>query len=423
MGKDRTDSEHRLSRRTLLGALPATAAGLAFDSLAAKAASQDSKEDVINGEHGQSATNPIGPANAALSQQNPDSVMPPPTDHGDVPAFKYPFAFSHKRTQEGGWARQVTVEDFPISKSIAGVNMRLGSGGIRELHWHKAAEWAFMLYGSARITAIDTGGQSFVDDVHEGDIWNFPSGIPHSIQGLAPDGCEFLLVFDDGAFSEYNTTSLTDLLAHTPPGPLAKSFGIPREALSSIPGYERYIFQGKLPGPLEADQRAATGRMGRSRPFDFRLTQMEASKRTRGGEVRVVDSKNFPASTTIAAALVTVHPGGIRELHWHPNADEWQYYIRGNARMTVFAAGGRARTMDFQRGDVGYIEKTLPHYIENTGTTDLSFLEMFRSDHYEDISLSNWLSHTPSQLVMQHLGFDKATLNAIPKDEVAIMPL
>ncbi|MFZ0211703.1 MAG: cupin domain-containing protein [Candidatus Acidiferrales bacterium] len=423
MTKDPADSEHKLSRRSLLGALPATAAGLALDSLAAKAAPQRSKEDVIKAEHDKSGTNPIGPANAALSQQNPDSVTPPPTDHGNVPPFKYPFSFSHKRTQEGGWARQVTVEDLPISKSIAGVNMRLTAGGIRELHWHQAAEWAFMLYGSARITAIDTGGQSFVDDVREGDIWNFPSGIPHSIQGLAPDGCEFLLVFDDGAFSEYETTSLTDLLAHTPPSALVKSFGVPPAAFSKIPSYERYIFQGEVPGPLEADQRAATGRMGRSKPFDFRLTRMEPNKRTRGGEVRIVDSKNFPASTTIAAALVTVHPGGIRELHWHPNADEWQYYIKGSARMTVFAAGARARTMDFQRGDVGYIQKTFPHYIENTGDGDLSFLEMFRSDHYADISLSNWLSHTPPQLVAEHLGFDRATLDAIPKDEVVVMPL
>ena len=422
MSKDFYESEHKLSRRSLLGALPATAAGLALDSLAAKAAPQHSKEDVIKAEHNQSVTNPIGPANAALSQENPDSVLPPPTDHGEVPAFKYPFAFSHKRVQDGGWARQVTVEDFPVSKSIAGVNMRLTSGGIRELHWHKAAEWGIMLYGKARITAVDTGGEAFVDDVREGDIWNFPSGIPHSIQGLAPDGCEFLLVFDDGAFSEYNTTSLTDLLAHTPTGALAKSFGISRDALSTIPAFERYIFQGKVPGLLETDLRGATGRMGRSRPFDFHFAQMEPNKRTRGGEVRIVDSKNFPASTTIAAALVTVHPGGIRELHWHPNADEWQYYIKGSARMTIFATGARARTMDLQKGDVGYIEKTLPHYIENTGTTDLSFLEMFRSDHYEDISLSNWLSHTPPELVMQHLGFDKATFDAIPKEEIVVMP-
>jgi oxalate decarboxylase len=110
-------------------------------------------------------------------------------------------------------------------------------------------------------------------------------------------------------------------------------------------------------------------------------------KRTKGGEVRIVDSSTFKGLTTVAMAMVTVRPGGLRELHWHPNADEWQYYISGKGRMTVVATGNRARTLDFQAGDVGYVEKTLLHYIENTGDTDLVFLEMFKSSHYQDMSL------------------------------------
>jgi len=149
---------------------------------------------------------------------------------------------------------------------------------------------------------------------------------------------------------------------------------------------------------------------------------MPVTQRTKGGEVRIIDSSKFKVSTTIAAAIVTVHPGGIRELHWHPNADEWQYFMSGKGRMTVFATGGRARTMDFEAGDVGYIQKTLPHYVQNTGDTDLKFLEMFKSSAYQDLALSEWLTHTPPELVLAHLGIDNATLDAIPKDEVVVMP-
>jgi oxalate decarboxylase len=152
-----------------------------------------------------------------------------------LPAFKYPFSVAHKRIEPGGWTRQVTVSDLGISKTIAGVEMRLDPGGIRELHWHSAAEWAIMLYGGARITCIDPDGRSFVDDVKEGDIWNFPAGYPHSIQGLQPDGCEFLLVFDDGAFDEYETILVTDWMAHTPPSIIEKNFGVPASAFPSLP--------------------------------------------------------------------------------------------------------------------------------------------------------------------------------------------
>jgi mannose-6-phosphate isomerase-like protein (cupin superfamily) len=132
---------------------------------------------------------------------------------------------------------------------------------------------------------------------------------------------------------------------------------------------------------------------------------------------------NFKISKTIATALVTVHPGGVRELHWHPNANEWQYYISGKARMTVFAAAGRARTMDFDAGDVGYVQRAMGHYIENTGDTDLRFLEMFKSDRYEDISLAEWMSHTPPELVAQHLHLDMAMIESNPKKEMTVVPV
>lgn len=408
----------KYSRRGFLGAgSAALAAGLVT---ATAATSQERRSYPTKTDRSTSAP---GPTNPSLDAQNPDSNLPPPTDAGGVQTFKYPFALSHKRMQEGGWSREVTVRELAVSKSIAGVDMRLTAGGVRELHWHTAAEWSLMLYGNARITAIDLDGKSFVADVAEGDLWYFPTGIPHSIQGLNPDGAEFLLVFDDGNFSEYETVLLTDWMAHTPHDVLAQNFGVSEQSMEKMPKKEKFIFQAVVPGPLSADQKIAAGSMGTSpQEFAFRLSQLPASKRTKGGEVLIVDSSKFKVAATVAAAIVTVHPGGIRELHWHPNADEWQYYISGAGRMTVFATGGRARTMDFQAGDVGYVQKTLPHYIQNTGSTDLKFLEMFKSNVYQDLSLSEWLTHTPPDLVLAHLGVDKATLDSIPREAVVVMP-
>src|SRR3989449_4205421 len=75
-------------------------------------------------------------------------MWPPGTDSKSlVPTFKYPFSLANKRVYEGGWSREVTVRELPVSKTMAGVNMRLTAGGVRELHWHTAGEWAIMLYG------------------------------------------------------------------------------------------------------------------------------------------------------------------------------------------------------------------------------------------------------------------------------------
>jgi oxalate decarboxylase len=364
-----------------------------------------------------------GPQNRTLDAENADSIWPPRTDNGTVPAFKYPFSLAHKRIESGGWTRQITQRDFPISKDIAGVDMRLTAGGVRELHWHKAAEWALMLYGNARITAIDTTGRSAVADVTQGDLWYFPAGIPHSIQGLSPDGCEFLLVFDDGQFDEYETFLITDWMTHTPPEVIGRNFGRPQAEFAEVPKKELYIFQAPLPASLDEDRRnAARGLQPSATRFDFQLSAMPPTHRTRGGTVHIVDSGTFAVSKSIAMAKVRLHPGALRELHWHPNADEWQYFIEGRGRITVFAAGSRARTMDVEAGDVGYVEIARPHYIENTGDSDLVFLEMFRSGIYQDISLSQWIAHTPPELVEAHLKIGRETWEKIPADKVVVMP-
>jgi oxalate decarboxylase len=413
------DDKEILSRRGFLG-MGSAALAAAGILKAADVAGQEQKPYPTKDERSASAP---GPGNPPIDEQNPDSFLPPSSDAGGVPTFKYPFGLSHKRMQEGGWSREVTIRELSVSKTIAGVDMRLTAGGVRELHWHTAAEWALMLYGNARITGLDAQGKSFVTDITEGDLWYFPTGIPHSIQGLSPDGCEFLLVFDDGNFSEYETVLLSDWMAHTPHDVLAANFGVSPQAMQKMVRREKFIFQAAVPGPLTEDQKMTAGTRGlSSQDFAFRKSQMNVTKRTQGGEVTIVDSSTFKVSTTIAAAIVTVRPGGIRELHWHPNADEWQYYMSGNGRMTVFATGGRARTMDFHAGDVGYIQKTLPHYVQNTGSTDLKFLEMFKSSFYQDLALSEWLRHTPPELVLAHLEIDQATLDAIPKDEPIIMP-
>jgi oxalate decarboxylase len=416
---DDTLSTNGASRRSFLG--NTSAALVAAASLPILAAAQQNTNTSTDKHNGINQEE-LGPRNPGLEAQEPNSVFPPLTDAGGQPPFKYPFAMSHRRIESGGWTRQVTVRDFPLSKKMAGVEMRLISGGVRELHWHVGSEWAYMTAGSARITSVDHQGRAFVEDVNEGDLWLFPGGVPHSIQGIGENGCQFILVFDDGNFNEFETFLLTDYMHHTPSEVLAKNFGVPESTFDNVPPREKFIFASELPRSLAEEKKQVyevTGPVPNS--FAFFTGKMAPTKVTAGGSVKIVDRKNFPA-TNIAAAIVTVKPGGLREMHWHPNADEWQYYVKGTARMTVFSAGAHARTMDFHPGDVGYIDQSLPHFIENTGDTDLVFLEVFPTPEYQDISLGEWLAHTPSRLVNEHIGTGEEFLAKVNKTEVVIAP-
>src|ERR1700730_4141071 len=406
------------SRRTFL---EVGSAGLATAALASLAVNAQEKTDTEKADHDHSVSN-LGPENSPLLDENPSTNLPPATDHGNIEPVWYSFDLTHKRVQEGGWTNQVTQRELRASTDIAGVRMRLTAGSFRELHWHTANEWAYMLNGNARVSVLNPDGTVFLDDLGKGELWYFPAGFPHSIQGLGPDGCEFLLVFDQGSFSEDNTLLLSDWVRRTPPSVLSKNFGLPTSALKNLPNKSLYIFPADLPASLAQDKAAVGGRRAESPyQYTFRMEAMAPTKQTRAGEVRVVDSRNFRAAKHIAAALVTVKPGGLRELHWHPNASEWQYYISGKGRMTVFTTAG-AHTMDFNANDVGFVPSVAGHYVENTGKTDLVFLAMFKACEYMNFSLNNWLRHLPPEMVTSHLNLDADTIAKIPSEALDVLP-
>jgi oxalate decarboxylase family bicupin protein len=344
----------------------------------------------------------LGPWNPTRARQNPDMARPPSTDSGNLANMRWSFADSHIRIEEGGWTRQTTVRELGTSSQLASVNMRLDSGVIRELHWHKEAEWAYVLDGEVRITALDYEGGSYIGDLKKGDLWYFPSGVPHSLQGLGENGTEFLLVFDDGHFSEESTFVLSDWLAHTPKSVIAKNFNLPPEVFKTLPKGEKYIFQGSQPGDIEDEKPTGRGVKKSKHEFIHRMLDQEPL-RFEGGEVRIADSNNFKLSKTIAAAHVTINPGAIREMHWHPNADEWSFFIKGRARVTIFAAEGTARTYNYVPGDVGIVPANHGHFVENIGDEPIEMLEVFRADEFRDFSLFQWLGESPRRMVLDTL--------------------
>ena len=401
------DKESLMGSITRRGMLAATAAGSALTARTVLA--QEKQPEPVRGNKG--ATD-LGPRNVAADSDNPDLLAPPATDAGDLPNLKWPFSLSHNRLLEGGWARQTTVRELPVSQAMAGVNMRLLPGAIRELHWHKENEWSLMLNGSARVTCVDEEGRNFVADIRQGDLWYFPSGLPHSIQAL-DKGCEFLLVFDNGSFSEDSTFLISQWFAHLPREVLAKNFTTSESTFEQIPKEQLYIFKAPVPGSLASDTVSSpAGQV--PNPFVFRMMDMPPIKCS-GGSVRIVDSKIFKASENIAAAYIEIDPGGMRELHWHPRSPEWQYYISGRARMTVFGSGENSRTFDYQAGDVGYVPQSMGHHIENIGNEPVQYLEMLVGPRYNDVSLEQWLALVSPELVKQHLRLDDSFIRDLHK--------
>jgi oxalate decarboxylase len=361
---------------------------------------------------------------AAASLAMPRELGASPQEHkkhAPLENFKYDIEASEGRVTAGGSAKEANVDEFPISESMAGVSMRLHPGGLRELHWHAiAAEWAFVIQGNIRTTVIAPNGEAESADFGPGDVWYFPKGHGHALQCLGPGEAHFVLVFDNGHFSEFGTFSITDWMGHTSPEILARNLNLPVSAFSSIPRDEAFILPGKVPAAVPENLRNGNPRENQF-PHKFRLLAMQP-RVFAGGEERIVSSKEFPIQKTLTGVIQDLKPGALRELHWHPNADEWQYYISGRSRVTIFGAHGRVATEDFRPGQIAFIQQGFGHYVEQVGDEPTRILILFNSPVYQEISLSEWLGANPPALIADNFGFSADQVAKLPKAGKGIIP-
>jgi len=379
-----------MSRRGLIAAAAGTA--LAASPAGAQAPSPSGPVP----ERGPKGADILGPKNPQRAAEEPNTVAPPATDHGTMPNLKWSFADSHMRLEVGGWARQTTIRELPISKAMAGVNMRLKANAVREMHWHKEAEWSYMIKGRARITAVDQDGRTFADDVGPGDLWYFPKGHGHSIQTIGDKPCHFILSFDNGAFSEHGTFSITDWIDVTPKDMLALDFGLPADVFDKFPKGEAYI----QAGPVVPVSQALDAPWPKESTHKFRLLKdPRAVREFDGGTFRLATVDEWPIQKTMSGGVMTIRPGQMRKLHWNVNANEWHFYLKVKGQVAVFGSGGRGKVAEFKPGDVAYIPMGFGHAIKNIGDEDLEIIQTWDNGKFEEIDLDAWVKASPNYLL------------------------
>jgi oxalate decarboxylase len=358
---------------------------------------------------------PISSEGGDKSFQN--NVPDPDTSGKELPTFKFELEKSEGRVIDGSYGKEATVRQLPISKGIAGVSMLMQPGVMRELHWHAtAAEWAFVIEGRVRTSVIDPNGCAEINDFGPGEIWYFPRGHGHVIETLGDKPCHFILLFDNGYFSEFGTFSISDWIGHAPKELLAKNFGLPASVFESFPRKEVYFAKGKIPPavppiPLQ-------GLKPPPLTHKYSLLSQKPFDVFKGGKEWRADGSAFAISTTMTGVVLEMEAGALRELHWHPNAAEWQYVLSGRFEVTLFGSGGRWRQETLSQGDVGYIPQGFGHSIENVGAEQARILIVFNSGHYQTIDLSQWIAGNSTDILATNFAQDPSVFEKFPREDV-----
>jgi oxalate decarboxylase len=330
-----------------------------------------------------------------------------PRRTGDAMKFTASLDGGPIKATSGGWARDITTRGLPIATAIAGAHLYLNAGGVREMHWHDSAEWAYILAGHCQVTVVDPEGETEVANYGPGDLWYFPKGHSHAIQALGSEPCHAVLAFDDGLYAEHGTFGLSDWISRLDADMVAQVTGLSKEAVAQIPPAEVYIRQGAVIG-LDSPQARTQQVLDRKRTHRYQLMASPPRVKSPKGTIHVASAKEYPIATTLTGIVTKLKAGAMHEPHWHVHANEWHYVAKGKVRITLFAMDKRMATADLAPGECAYIPRNCGHSIQNIGTEDCEIVGVLDSDRYGEATLADWVKRVPRHLLANNLGLPDA---------------
>jgi oxalate decarboxylase len=346
-----------------------------------------------------------------------------PRKPGDPVVFTASLDKGPIKATSGGWAREITTRGLPIATDIAGAHLYMNAGGSREMHWHNSAEWAYVVDGHCQVTVVDPESVAEVVNLGPGDLWYFPKGHGHAIQTLGPAPCHAILAFDDGLYSEHGTFGISDWMSRYDGKLLAQAFGLPADEFAQIPKAETYIMQGETLA-LDGPQARSARELDRARSHRYAMMTQKPKVSTAGGALYIASSKEFPMSTKLTGMVLKLKPGALHEPHWHADANEWHYVLKGRTRVTLFAPDKRVAVAELSPGECAYIPRNCGHSIQNIGQEDAEVVGVLDSSVYRESSLSDWLAKAPHHLLANNFGIpEKAVANFNRKRMVISLPV
>jgi oxalate decarboxylase len=315
------------------------------------------------------------------------------------------------QTISNGGSRTIANSDnFPILRGMATYSLLLKKGGVREPHWHpNAAELSYCLSGKALMTIFGHGDTHNTFTLERDEIAFVPQGFLHHIENISEEETKFIVTFNHEKPEDIGISGSTGSI---PNAALDYTLNAKREFFAKINRPTQDILIGKRSSSAKPEFPSIPN------PYKFNLKeapQIQTKIQSKGGTVILANKYSFPILNGLSCYSLVLKKGGIREPHWHPNAAELDYVIKGRARMIIFSPGGNVDTFEVEPNQIVFIPTAYFHYIENIGDEELHFAVFFSHEKPQDIGISGAFGAYSNEVLGAVFNMNPKIFKSLPK--------
>lgn len=296
---------------------------------------------------------------------------------------------------------------FPVLKGMALSHLTLSQNGFREPHWHpNAHELSYCLEGRALMTIFSPGGGHDTFVIEPGTLAFVPMGYLHHVQNIGDEPVKMLLCFSHEMPDELN---LSSTLAVIPAHALGATFGLESQFFKDLNAKVEPAFIGST---LHNPPLVPSWQTNR---YKMNIDQIDPQIKSKGGTAAINNQVLMPALEGLTMYSLKLEGKGVREPHWHPNAHELNYLIKGRARIVLLSPGEQVDGFDMEPGDMSFLPQGYYHYIENSGDEPVHFAVFFNHTMPSDIGLSGSLGAYSNDLLASVFKVPVSYFGKLPK--------
>lgn len=312
---------------------------------------------------------------------------------------------SPQTIRSGGFRTDITADQLPVLTGLSLSILELQAKAFREPHWHpNANELSYCISGKGFMTIFGPGNNHDSFTIDPGEIVFVPKGFMHHIENIGNEPLKMLICFN-----------------HERPEDLDLSMGIkvmPDHILGAT-----FSLQANFFDKLQTTKESFIAKNSSSilslpkinNRYKFNLEAAIPPIQTDGGWVKLSNDFFLPTLNELAVYSLMLNPKGAREPHWHPNAGELNYLVKGSARITLLSPKGKSDTFDMKPGDLSFMPKGYLHHIENTGDDDAQYIIFFDNKEPSDVGFSGCLGAYSNNILASLFDVPIEYLDKLPK--------